>query len=206
MPRPTMPPTPGSSTDIKAKDGPPFNPLQMSFELPPPAMSTSESRPPSASAKSSSAKSSSASSYHPTSPKSPVAAPALRRRPSTTLSGAKELFALPPPPTRSRKIIQMKPRCPPEDSLVGAASAPKPGAGKGATSTSQNKKKPPSATSVAGRKNARKTAHSLIERRRRSKMNEEFAVLKNMIPACAGEMHKLAILQVVTFLYLCDSP
>ncbi len=27
-------------------------------------------------------------------------------------------------------------------------------------------------------------------------MNEEFAVLKDMIPACTGEMHKLAILQV----------
>lgn len=27
-------------------------------------------------------------------------------------------------------------------------------------------------------------------------MNEEFAVLKGMIPACTGEMHKLAILQV----------
>lgn len=50
---------------------------------------------------------------------------------------------------------------------------------------------------AAGRKIARKTAHSLIERRRRSKMNEEFGVLKDMIPACAGqEMHKLAILQV----------
>lgn len=52
-------------------------------------------------------------------------------------------------------------------------------------------------TTAAGRKIARKTAHSLIERRRRSKMNEEFGVLKDMIPACQGqEMHKLAILQV----------
>lgn len=59
-----------------------------------------------------------------------------------------------------------------------------------------SKKKAPSSTSVAGRKIARKTAHSLIERRRRSKMNEEFGVLKDMIPACNGEMHKLAILQV----------
>jgi hypothetical protein len=60
----------------------------------------------------------------------------------------------------------------------------------------QGKKKQPSATSVAGRKIARKTAHSLIERRRRSKMNEEFGVLKEMIPACRGvDMHKLAILQ-----------
>jgi hypothetical protein len=60
----------------------------------------------------------------------------------------------------------------------------------------QGKKKQPSSTSVAGRKIARKTAHSLIERRRRSKMNEEFGVLKSMVPACTGEMHKLAILQV----------
>jgi hypothetical protein len=66
----------------------------------------------------------------------------------------------------------------------------------GGKSTSiPTKKKQPSSTSVAGRKIARKTAHSLIERRRRSKMNEEFGVLKNMIPACTGEMHKLAILQ-----------
>jgi hypothetical protein len=53
------------------------------------------------------------------------------------------------------------------------------------------------ASTAATRKIARKTAHSLIERRRRSKMNEEFTVLKDMIPACTGqEMHKLAILQV----------
>jgi hypothetical protein len=63
--------------------------------------------------------------------------------------------------------------------------------------TSTSKRKQPSATSAAGRKIARKTAHSLIERRRRSKMNEEFGTLKDMIPACTGqEMHKLAILQV----------
>ena len=57
-------------------------------------------------------------------------------------------------------------------------------------------KKQPSSTSAAGKKIARKTAHSVIERRRRSKMNEEFATLKGMIPACTDhEMHKLAILQ-----------
>ena len=67
-----------------------------------------------------------------------------------------------------------------------------------ASAKDHGKKKQPSATSVAGRKIARKTAHSLIERRRRSKMNEEFALLKSMIPACTGEMHKLAILQVST--------
>ena len=58
-------------------------------------------------------------------------------------------------------------------------------------------KKQPSSTNTAGKKIARKTAHSVIERRRRSKMNEEFATLKSMIPACTDqEMHKLAILQV----------
>ena len=67
----------------------------------------------------------------------------------------------------------------------------------GPPTTSSGKRKQPSSTSAAGRKIARKTAHSLIERRRRSKMNEEFGVLKDMIPACSGqEMHKLAILQV----------
>ncbi|CAD6443303.1 01fe6e24-3e6a-48cd-a84c-f64e68040adf [Sclerotinia trifoliorum] len=65
----------------------------------------------------------------------------------------------------------------------------------GKATPNASKKKQPSSTSVAGRKIARKTAHSLIERRRRSKMNEEFGVLKDMIPACTGEMHKLAILQ-----------
>lgn len=56
------------------------------------------------------------------------------------------------------------------------------------------------ATSAAGRRSARKTAHSIIERRRRSKMNEEFGVLKDLIPACAGQdMHKLAILQVISY-------
>ncbi|TLD28804.1 hypothetical protein PspLS_04148 [Pyricularia sp. CBS 133598] len=135
--------------------------------------------------------------------------------------GKKDTFALPPPPTRSRKIIQMKPKSTggsktedndqPElaskaktgvlksaadsnDTATSAAPAPAP-APAATGSPVATKKKAPSATSAAGRKIARKTAHSLIERRRRSKMNEEFATLKNMIPACTGEMHKLAILQ-----------
>ena len=87
----------------------------------------------------------------------------------------------------------MKPRGQQEDEEAHNETQ-KPATGK-ATATAP-KKKQPSSTSVAGRKIARKTAHSLIERRRRSKMNEEFGVLKDMIPACTGEMHKLAILQV----------
>jgi hypothetical protein len=64
--------------------------------------------------------------------------------------------------------------------------------------TNATKRKQTGSATAAGRKIARKTAHSLIERRRRSKMNEEFGVLKDMIPACRGqEMHKLAILQVL---------
>lgn len=193
MPRPQQPPTPASSTEIKGKDGGQFSSLQMSFELPPPAVAGSESQRSSVSAKSSSA-----SSYQPGSPKSP-AIPAsevvkIRRRSSAAQNtAAKDAFALPPPPTRSRKIIQMKPRAQQDEEEdfndVSKASASKP------TATTP-KKKQPSSTSVAGRKIARKTAHSLIERRRRSKMNEEFGVLKDMIPACTGEMHKLAILQV----------
>ncbi|KAL6830585.1 hypothetical protein J3E69DRAFT_353806 [Trichoderma sp. SZMC 28015] len=140
-----------------------------------------------------------------------------RRRSSAATKEPKEnTFALPPPPTRSRKIIQMKPRT--QDTAAASAStkessaraagkaaaaktaAPGSDAGAGAGGASAKgesttKKKQPSATSAAGRKIARKTAHSLIERRRRSKMNEEFALLKSMIPACTGEMHKLAILQ-----------
>jgi hypothetical protein len=88
----------------------------------------------------------------------------------------------------------MKPRGQPEEIPESSNDGSKASAGKSAASTP--KKKQPSSTSVAGRKIARKTAHSLIERRRRSKMNEEFGVLKDMIPACTGEMHKLAILQV----------
>ena len=105
---------------------------------------------------------------------SPPLSPVIHRK--RTLSGSD----LPPPPSRARKIIQMKPE------PVKPTSS---------TSTSP-KRKQPSATSAAGRKIARKTAHSIIERRRRSKMNEEFGVLKDMIPACNGvDMHKLAILQ-----------
>ena len=105
--------------------------------------------------------------------------------------------ALPPPPTRSRTIIEVNPKVssqprtdiPPRKStrrtnkhsksISGAIAGPKPSA------------------SAGGQKIARKTAHSVIERRRRNKMNEEFSTLKAMIPACSGqEMHKLAILQV----------
>lgn len=199
MPRPTLPPTPASSTDIKGQDGSKnLASLQLAFELPPAALTQDASR-----VSPTDTRTSPHSGFQPISPSKvtpypvqPAEAVKSRRRSSAAQKAANENFALPPPPTRSRKIIQMKPR-PQEEPEEAPASTKSSGPAKAAASTKeQSKKKQPSATSAAGRKIARKTAHSLIERRRRSKMNEEFAVLKGMIPACTGEMHKLAILQV----------
>ncbi|KAI9839866.1 MAG: hypothetical protein M1819_000058 [Sarea resinae] len=193
MPRPAFPPTPGSSTDIAAKDNPSLALLEGSFALLPPAAIAGEDRVRSSSA-STASNASSVSSYRPVSPSSPEIAPvnqtgSRRRAASGRLTASKDDFALPPPPTRPRKIIQMKMK-PLEDESFADDSI------KGSNMNATGKKKQPSSTSAAGRKIARKTAHSLIERRRRSKMNEEFAVLKDMIPACQDqEMHKLAILQ-----------
>ncbi|KAK3334863.1 hypothetical protein B0H65DRAFT_335377 [Neurospora tetraspora] len=194
MPQRSLP-TPLSSADMKAQEPPSLASLQMLFELPPPAImpSNAAGTPPQTPEK-----------RYPMQPSETVKS---RRRAATVAGPSKNDFALPPPPTRSRKIIQMKPRevaaAPPlapnsKDSTTGKS-------GSGLVSTTTNsesttpaattggaKKKP---STAAGRKIARKTAHSLIERRRRSKMNEEFALLKSMIPACTGEMHKLAILQ-----------
>ncbi|GKT40087.1 transcriptional regulator RFX1 [Colletotrichum spaethianum] len=210
MPRPTLPPTPASSTDIKGQDGSKnLNSLQLSFELPPPAIVQDASSISPKDTRTSpntefQAILPSKAAPYPVQPSETVKS---RRRSSAAQKAASnESFALPPPPTRSRKIIQMKPRATQEEpeeapaaagAKSGAAGPGKAGAAAAAaaTTTAQGKKKQPSATSAAGRKIARKTAHSLIERRRRSKMNEEFAVLKGMIPACTGEMHKLAILQ-----------
>lgn len=209
MPRPGLPPTPASSTDISGKNHSHLSSLETSFTLPPPAITGTEI-PRSASA--STAKSSSESSFHPVTPTSPLSADIdhsnPRLRPSVTQkpSSAAHDFSLPPPPTRSRKITQWKPKrqrqdqLPLEDTPDTTRTTPKGKAARNTVPSSPGmtaKKKQPSSTSVAGRKIARKTAHSLIERRRRSKMNEEFGVLKDMIPACKDqEMHKLAILQV----------
>lgn len=228
MPQPSLPPTPGSSTDIRGKDGAQhLSFTQIAFELPPPAIHDASRMSPTDSKH---ATSSSTASHHPPaldSSSSPRAAYPLqaaetvksRRRSSATRYDGKDKpsFALPPPPTRSRKIIQMKPRTQ-QDSVESssakdsgrAGARASAGTAKSAATNRSNtvgdasgaqggKKKQPSATSAAGRKIARKTAHSLIERRRRGKMNEEFALLKSMIPACNGEMHKLAILQVGNF-------
>ncbi|GAM87760.1 hypothetical protein ANO11243_057870 [Dothideomycetidae sp. 11243] len=184
MPPPRLPPTPAASLDITGKTTTSHAP---SISLGPAAREDRSERSFSASP----SVNGSDSSYHPASPVSPNT---TRRKPSTSSKAPAKSgddFALPPPPSRPRKIIQMKPG--PSETLPDAAGdadrqlpAAKGGKKRGAGS----------ATTAAGRKVARKTAHSLIERRRRSKMNEEFGVLKDMIPACKGqEMHKLAILQ-----------
>lgn len=196
MPRPNLPPTPQPSTDITGKSSANAPQLETGFTLPPAALggrgSVASSSGPSENA--------SDSSYRPPSPSSPVAnskpGHARKRSSSSAQHGivTKDDYSLPPPPTRSRKIIQMKPKDTNEPPKAQAQAQN----AKATTSTANGtKRKQAGGTTAAGRKIARKTAHSLIERRRRSKMNEEFGVLKDMIPACTGqEMHKLAILQV----------
>lgn len=212
MSRSRLPPTPSMSGEFIVKDQPAIEGTDV-FALPPAAIETAASRR------------SSKSDHFPASPVSPdfmALGRSANKQSSSSGAGAGagagtkralEDFDLPPPPTRTRKIIQMKPK--PQQSAPAKSSAAAAGAagGKGSSKESgkaaaasnnahapapaNGKKKQPSATSAAGRKIARKTAHSLIERRRRSKMNEEFTTLKDMIPACTGqEMHKLAILQV----------
>ncbi|KAK9439186.1 extensin [Metarhizium brunneum] len=220
MPRPALPPTPGSSTDIKGQDGAQqLSSIHLSFELPPPAIHHASRISPTKPKHTSPARTASypatltSSSPRTIYPLQAAETVKSRRRSSAAKDTKDESsFTLPPPPTRSRKIIQMKPRAQEEAATEvsstkdsgkvggkGAIGAAKTAANKNNATAdaggAQGKKKQPSATSAAGRKIARKTAHSLIERRRRSKMNEEFAVLKGMIPACTGEMHKLAILQ-----------
>ena len=184
MPRPRLPPTPSGSTELTAHDQ---TDMEAAFALPPPAMNQkpgSKTTPP-------------------VSPQDkPLHSGPQRKR---TWSGAQKAkddlttmqYDLPPPPSRARKIIQMKPKTGSSTTASGSESVtPQPAQPTKAPAATGAKRKQPSATSAAGRKIARKTAHSIIERRRRSKMNEEFGVLKDMIPACEGvEMHKLAILQ-----------
>jgi hypothetical protein len=207
MPKPSFPPTPTASLDITGKNSATAPQLENSFTLPPAALRGSRGSVASSSGPSENA---SDSSYRPISPSSPIASSKpghARKRSSTTAQSGvvtKDDYSLPPPPTRSRKIIQMKPK----DAQETSKAQPQTQNGKAAattTTTNGTKRKQTSNASAAGRKIARKTAHSLIERRRRSKMNEEFGVLKDMIPACRGqEMHKLAILQVLSAVSLLD--
>ncbi|KAL1885377.1 hypothetical protein Plec18167_000870 [Paecilomyces lecythidis] len=210
MPPPRLPPTPSMSGELIIKDQPFPEGSEACFSLPPAAL------PPSAAGGTGRRESKmDAAAYRPASPTSPQATSTTRNSNPPRKAGTKrplEGFDLPPPPTRTRKIIQMKPK--PQTPAKTETETKSKDASKtqsnGNAQTNTSKKKQPSATSAAGRKIARKTAHSLIERRRRSKMNEEFGTLKDMIPACKGqEMHKLAILQAsidyVNYLEQCIS-
>ncbi|GAD95112.1 HLH transcription factor [Paecilomyces variotii No. 5] len=211
MPPPRLPPTPSMSGELIIKDQSFPEGSEAFFSLPPAAL------PPSAAEGAGKRETKmDAAAYRPASPTSPHAASAARNSNPPRKAGTKrplEEFDLPPPPTRTRKIIQMKPKAQPPaktDAESKSKDAGKAQSNGNAQSNNPSKKKQPSATSAAGRKIARKTAHSLIERRRRSKMNEEFGTLKDMIPACKGqEMHKLAILQAsidyVNYLEQCIS-
>jgi len=199
MPKPSFPPTPSASLDITGKNSANAPQLENGFTLPPAALTGSRGSVASSSGPSENA---SDSSYRPVSPSSPAVSTKpsnARKRSSTTAQQTvvtKDDYSLPPPPTRSRKIIQMKPKDT-QDATKAQSQTQNTKATTTTSTTTGTKRKQTSNTSAAGRKIARKTAHSLIERRRRSKMNEEFGVLKDMIPACRGqEMHKLAILQV----------
>jgi hypothetical protein len=216
MPRPRLPLTPASSGDIAAREKDKFgSPTggEMSFALPPPAMeesmASSVSKTTGGVVMTMASPELRASSSSVMTPETQTKSRPLRNKAAAAPKRQLDEFNLPPPPTRARKIIQMTPKTQQSRAEKQKETAAGNGANEitGAKSTSSGagpmaassgvKKKQPSATSAAGRKIARKTAHSLIERRRRSKMNEEFATLKDMIPACNGqEMHKLAILQV----------
>lgn len=195
----TFPPTPAPSSNIAANDNHPHKrrPSKPDFSLPPPAMCTRADEDGDQES-SSSGSSTPTSSYQPTSPRSPPLRPISHGR-KVSSAGQYEAPAhsppsteLPPPPTRTRKIIQMKPK------PAGGPSQSSPTPKSTPTKSTGGTKRKASTTTQSGRKTARKTAHSLIERRRRGKMNEEFGVLKSLVPACEGiEMHKLAILQVV---------
>ncbi|KAF2428637.1 hypothetical protein EJ08DRAFT_671396 [Tothia fuscella] len=204
-------PTPGPSAELsggKPSSNSAFGKLDTSFTLPPAAIPGHATE---SNATTSPSPVTSDSSYRPLSPpttSAPNSTPRVekttRRRSSAANSKdapTKNGYTIPPPPTRSRKIIQMKPQAQKDsqDNAVAPSPVLAPTGSKAGptTATAGGKKKQGAAnTTAAGRKTARKTAHSLIERRRRSKMNEEFGVLKDMIPACNGqEMHKLAILQ-----------
>jgi len=207
-------PTPAPSTEIQAKIGKLSGALDSGFSLPPAAIT------PPATRNSSTVELLNSLPEQASKPRSG----SCSKTKSSSIDQHQE-YALPPPPTRSRKIIQMKPRDVSDKTSGGRKSQPT--LAPASTSTVQSQKSSSvssasssistlvqvvpasnpkrkasssvpagSGNSAATRKMARKTAHSLIERRRRSKMNEEFGVLKDMIPACTGqEMHKLAILQ-----------
>ncbi|KAL9007181.1 MAG: hypothetical protein Q9188_000115 [Gyalolechia gomerana] len=145
MPRTIFPPTPAPSMDLVGKDGGPQPSLndKASFALPPPAIT----------------------------PAPPCEAQTEENERLQARTGSE--YSLPPPPTRTRKIIQMTPKIDFRGDISDSSTEKRPAKTR-QTATRKTVKKQSSSTSQAGKRIARKTAHSVIERRRRSKMNEEF--------------------------------
>ena len=221
MQRFALPPARGSSVEFKDQDGnEKIDSLCTTFELLPPALHDPVQF-----------RNTAASSYSPPSPPlypmSAVETVRARRRLTAASAAAARAsqsqdggVTLPPPPTRTRKIINIKvPKGAAVESSGTTASKGKGGKGAHVEANGASKHtsrapdgqqegngKQPSASSAAGRKMSRRTAHTIIERRRRCRMNEEFAKLKGMIPACTGEMHKLSILQVGHLILLLACP
>lgn len=203
MPRTnTFPPTPAPSTDITGKENGYFSHTDPAFSLPPSAVA---SRVGSSGDVTMDAAYNSRMPFSPTSPKPNANLKNKKKNIAPSPIITPSSITLPPPPTRSRKIIQMKPEAQHVKRIEHASESSTSLTEKDGSSAAAAGKRKQTATTSTGRKIARKTAHSIIERRRRSKMNEEFGVLKEMIPACSGqEMHKLAILQVNITCKVCN--
>lgn len=132
MPRPTMPPTPDPAADMDIG-------LQTAEKH-----RDVETNPSSTS----------------TAPQNHVS-PTRKRQP-----GSDPKFSLPPPPSRPRRIIQMKPAVQQKEeqkpSLLQANSkASGSGSGSGAPGSPNATRKGPNPSTAAGKKMARKTAHSV---------------------------------------------
>ncbi|KAL9607198.1 MAG: hypothetical protein Q9167_007864 [Letrouitia subvulpina] len=171
MARVNLPLTPASSLDISAREGTQIQPAETALSvLPPPALGPA-----------------------------PVNTTENKAQRLQQNDGEDVIYLL-PPFARATKIIQMKPKQQKETRTkannVFMDKAPEKLDGAPSLKPKPTKIKQPGSKSQLGKKTARKTAHSVIERRRRSYLNCEFETLKNLIPACQNrEMHKLAILQ-----------
>ena len=112
-------------------------------------------------------------------------------------------LSISPPPTRSTIFVQMSPQ------LSSRNAEPVDAEDKHSSDVAegdQGRKGQRCATGTADRKTDRKSAHRLIEKRRRDKINEAYAILQHMIPACTGSIDKLGILQVCSLIPTCYWP
>lgn len=220
MPTPVLPPTPTASAEIAAQERPwTSSSSESNLALPPPALQSAAEDGPLSSKNAINTKT--PCSFESTNTRPPNRAVSTSNKKSR-LAPEDGPFSLPSPPTRSRKIIQMKPPRPQAETqsrtkrrkITSTSTSDPPSTQKSSSSSSfSSSPNHVNTTSKPTKKAIRKTAHSLIERRRRSKMNDAFSTLKDMIPACrtgderaanGKEMHKLDVLNagIEYFAYL----